>query len=153
MGKLQRTFTFLVLMYLWTMPTLPAQQMEDMHRFDVLIRWTSLPFFPIVLVQGQTIDFETGFYSPKPLTNVHWAVLKKLQPIFGESPVFITNYVEPQKIYPLKITVHIPDDLPLGRYQGQFFIMAHRNQGQDATKIEPLRVAQPMVIDVVAAPH
>ena len=152
MGKLQRTFTFLVLMYLLTVPSLPAQN-ENSHIFDVLINWTALPFFPIVLVQGQTIDFETGFYSPKPLTNVHWAVLKKLQPIFGESPVFITNYVEPQKIYPLKITVHIPDDLPPGYYFGQFFIMAHRDRGRDATKLEPMRITLPMQIHVVAAIH
>ena len=152
MGKLQRTFTFLVLMYLCTMPNLPAQD-EHSHFLDVLIGWTAFPFFPIVLVQGQTIDFETGFYSPKPLTNVHWAVLKQLQPIFGENPVFITNYVEPQKIYPLKITVHIPDDLPPGYYFGQFFIMAQRNRGQDATKIEPIRETQPMQIHVVAAIH
>lgn len=156
MGKLQRTLALLVLMNLWTMPNLLAQNAEHSRFLDALVGWTDNPFWSrdgVVLVQGQTIDFETGFFSPKPLTNVHWAVTKSLEQIFGKTPVFITNYVEPRKIYPLKVTIRIPDDLPSGRYHGLMVIIAHRDQGPDKTKLEPMKTSLGVEFDVVEAPR
>ncbi len=106
----------------------------------------------IVLVQGQTFDYEASFCAERPITNAYWAVTSQLHPFFGSEPKFIADFIEPERVYTFRYQIQVPPDLPPGAFQGKVMVLGtHGNAPGVARSPNPELLK--LTVSVVAAPR
>lgn len=92
----------------------------------------------LVVMHGETFDFEAEFFSDIPISNAHWWVSQGLDPLFIQTgSVTPIGNVEANHVYTIRHRIFVPEGLETRLFQGELQVYHHKESGNQSVQVFP----------------